>query len=173
MNKSIIHSIVLLLALFSACHRPLKVVEPAETPSPVLTAIDSLMWQKPDSALVQLLAYLDDSCCSADSDRHFAHVLLAELFYKNYYPQENHEELLQAVGYFDSVTATSGWASTRGVSLRDIFISARAHYINGVGYYENDSAVQACTEYIHTHKNRKKYQKLLQHRTEIHTFAAG
>ena len=37
--------------------------------------------------------------------------------------------------------------------------AARAHYINGVGYYENDSAVQACTEYIHTHKNRKKYQK--------------
>ena len=51
--------------------------------------------------------------------------------------------------------------------------AARAHYINGVGYYENDSAVQACTEYIHTHKNRKKYQKLLQHRPEMHIFAAG
>ena len=80
------------LLILASCQRPLKVVAPVEMPSPVLTAIDSLMWQQPDSALVQLLAYLDDSCCGADSDRHFAHVLLAELFYKNYYPQENHEE---------------------------------------------------------------------------------
>ena len=137
-----------MLLILASCQRPLKVVAPVETPSPVLTAIDSLMWQQPDSALVQLLAYLDDSCCSADSDRHFAHVLLAELFYKNYYPQENHEELLQAVEYYDSIMAGTGWESTRGVSLRDIFISARAHYINGVGYYETDSILDACQEYM-------------------------
>ena len=29
-----------------------------------------------------------------------------------------------------------------------IILSARAHYINGVGYYENDSAVEACKEYL-------------------------
>ena len=28
------------------------------------------------------------------------------------------------------------------------FLSARAHYINGVGYYEQDSVVEACREYI-------------------------
>jgi len=28
-----------------------------------------------------------------------------------------------------------------------VFLSARAHYINGVGYYERDSAVEACKEY--------------------------
>ena len=33
---------------------------------------------------------------------------------------------------------------------RDIiaFLSARAHYINGVGYYEHDSVVDACKEYL-------------------------
>ena len=28
------------------------------------------------------------------------------------------------------------------------FLAARAHYINGVGYYERDSVVQACEEYL-------------------------
>jgi tetratricopeptide (TPR) repeat protein len=30
------------------------------------------------------------------------------------------------------------------------FLTARAHYINGVGYYEQDSIVQACAEYLKT-----------------------
>lgn len=29
-------------------------------------------------------------------------------------------------------------------------LSARSHYMNGVGYYENDSVVEACKEYLHT-----------------------
>ena len=28
------------------------------------------------------------------------------------------------------------------------FLDARAYYINGVGYYENDSVVEACKEYL-------------------------
>ena len=164
---------LLALLVLAACHRDdNSLVEPQhatapQTASPVLAAIDSLAWQQPDSALVQLLAYLDDTCRDAmlasptdneDTalethsmrlyDRHYAHVLLAELFYKNDYAQTNREELLQAVDYYDSVTAVTGWAVTRDVSLNDIFLAARAHYINGVGYYETDSILDACKEYM-------------------------
>jgi len=177
MNKSIIHSIVLLLALLSACHRPLKVPEPAETPSPELLTVDSLLWQQPDSALACLVSCFD-ACTTTEYNRHYANLLLSELLYKNDYAQTNRPALRQAVAYFDSLADTRGGTDTRGASAQNampttVFLAARAHYINGVGYYENDSAVQACTEYIHTHKNRKKYQKLLQHRPEMHIFAAG
>ncbi|MBQ6771757.1 MAG: hypothetical protein IJP44_12370 [Bacteroidales bacterium] len=95
-------------------------------------------------------------------NRHYAHLLLAELLYKNDSAQTNRVELRQAVAYYDSLLRV---ADTRGVSLhrpvrRDAsnasvadtqtiaFLDARAHYINGVGYYETDSVVEACMEYI-------------------------
>ncbi len=149
-----------MMTFLASCHNAVDdYTEPQQvtaqpTVAPELEAIDSLMWQLPDTAFVRLLAYLDDTLCKADCDRHFAHVLLAELLYKNYYPQENREELLQAVDYFDSVMAGMRWADTRGadarvVSLqRDIFIAARAHYINGIGHYETDSIMDACKEYM-------------------------
>ena len=170
----------LLLALVAACHRPPKVVEPAETPSPELLTVDSLMWQQPDTALACLVSCFD-ACTTTEYNRHYANLLLSELLYKNDYAQTNRPELQQAVAYFDSLLGEapplqrgSGGFKTRPNQIDQTpFLAARAHYINGVGYYENDSAVQACTEYIHTHKNRKKYQKLLQHRIKTHIFAAG
>ena len=125
-----------------ACTRPDG--DPVETrhgsaAAPELSAIDSLMWQRPDSALMLLLPCLD-TCCAAEYDRHYANLLLAELLYKNYEPQENRAQLQQAVTYFD--------ASANNVPPTTAFLAARAHYINGVGYYEQDSAVPACKEYI-------------------------
>ena len=49
-------SVCLLLAL-ATCTPSGKVVEPVETPSPELSAIDSLMWRQPDSALAVMLDY--------------------------------------------------------------------------------------------------------------------
>ena len=172
-----------------------------------LSAIDSLMWQRPDSALCCLLPYFDTCCrdalnaspdnvlnaspdnvlnASPDNatdttrrnhcvsttayNRHYAHLLLSELLYKNDYAQTNRTELQQTVTYFDSLIADTRGVSLQGqvgccrdtsnVSVRrastknatqtNIFLDARAHYINGVGYYENDSAVQACAEYLKT-----------------------
>ena len=149
------------------------------TSSPELAAVDSLLWRQPDSALALLQDYLAcrDVTCNVSNandtiiedvaryvsttayDRHYAHLLLAELLYKNDYAQTNRAELLQTVGYFDSLTVL---ADTRGVSLRSrprrdaqrasaqniAFLDARAHYINGVGYYEHDSVVPACKEYL-------------------------
>ena len=116
-----------------------------------LQAIDSLMWRQPDSALVVMQGFAGST--EADSldvfEGHYCQVLISELLYKNYYAQSNRAELLQAVGYFDSIVGTDG-ADARGASVqeRDAFLAARAHYIDGVGYYERDSLIEACGEYL-------------------------
>ena len=165
--KAKLFSIGLFLFALAACTQRAKVSEPVEGPSSELSAIDSLMWSQPDSALLRLLPWFDTCCRDAARhistatayNRHYANLLLSELLYKNYYPQTNRTELQQALAYLDSVTML---ADTHGVSLqprprRDArrafaqniaFLDARAHYINGVGYYENDSAVPACKDYM-------------------------
>ncbi len=117
--------------LLTACHRPNVEMRYATSlrQSSELLAIDSMMWTLPDSALTCLL-----SCYDTVEDRHYANLLLAELLYKNYYEQINRAELLEAVAYYDSVSCP--------------FLAARSHYINGVGYYEHDSVVPACVEYL-------------------------
>lgn len=127
---------MVLLALMVACTPSAQIDEPAEGSSEELSAIDSLMWHQPDRALTQLQRFVVSP--EADSldefDGHYCQVLISELLYKNYYAQSNRKDLLKAVGYFDSID--------------DGFLAARAHYINGVGYAEKDSAVEACGEYL-------------------------
>ena len=134
----------------SACTRPAKVNEPAvpeqgrivEKPSPELTVIDSMIWRHADSALVMMLEFVESP--EADSldvfDGHYCQLLLSELLFKNYYSQSNREELLQAVVFFDSLPQND----------HTVFLDARAHYMNGVGYYEQDSVVPAVAEYYKT-----------------------
>ncbi len=150
--------IVVILAV-SACARSGD--DPVETRratslqinvSPELAAIDSLMWRQPDSALTLLLPWFDTCCIDAARhistatayNRHYAHVLLSELLYKNYCEQTNREDLLLAVDYFDSLCCrdVSGNVSTTA------FLDARAHYINGIGYYEHDSLAEACAQFL-------------------------
>ena len=101
-----------------------------------LENIDSLMWWRADSALAVMMEFAGSE--AADSldvfEGHYCQVLIAELLFKNDYGQSNREEVLKAVGYFDSID--------------DGFLAARAHYINGVGFYERDSVVAACGEYL-------------------------
>ena len=165
--------IMLLGLAFVACTHPAKVVEPVETPTSELSTIDSLMWHQPDSAFALLLDFA--SSPKADSldvfNGHYCQLLISELLYKNDYEQSNRPDLLEAVTYFDSLVRQApplkgGWGdippfmgvperagdskhkSTANTNL--FFLDARAHYINGVGYYENDSMVQACAEYLKT-----------------------
>ena len=122
-----------------------------------LENIDSLMWEQPDSAF----AMLQEFASSATSDGmdvfegHYCQVLIAELLFKNDYGQSNRKDLLKAVHYFDSIVGMDGAdaygkADARGAAVRerDAFLAARAHYINGVGFYERDSMVAACGEYL-------------------------
>ena len=173
--------VLLVLLLFSYCGKRETQQIDLQT-FDVLAEVDSLMWQRPDSALACLLPYFD-TCCrdvsrnvsetendgisgdvsgnvSTDYNRHYAHLLLAELLYKNDYAQTNRAELRQAVGYFDSLSLIlndHSHASWRHCGLDPqypkwddniVFLTARAHYINGVGYYEKDSVVEACAEYL-------------------------
>ena len=143
--------IVLMVAVVVSCERlPRPAATPSQRgttsprPSPpgegvasrVLESIDSLMWQRADSALAVMMEFAASP--EADSldvfEGHYCQVLIAELLYKNYYKQSNRKELVKAVGYFDSID--------------DGFLAARAHYINGAGYYERDSVVAACGEYL-------------------------
>jgi hypothetical protein len=193
MCRNVRHIVLLFLlpfALLCACQRhdtdPVETRRATSLPttiaSPELSAIDSLMWHQPDSALAFLIPYFD-TCCrdamiaspddatdfqkrrmqcvsTAEFNRHYANLLLSELLYKNDYPQTNRPTLLQAVAYFDSLTftlndtpspkrliaGTDPLSLTRNDNLS--FLTARAHYINGVGYYERDSIVPACAEYL-------------------------
>ena len=119
------------------------------------------MWKQPDSALTVMLEFAasPEADSLAEFEGHYCQMLISELLYKNYYEQSNREELLKAVDYFDSIVAADGYktdgrrdasrASAKNVQ-NIAFLDARAHYINGVGYYEKDDVVNACAEYIRT-----------------------
>ena len=159
--------IVLLLLLyhFASCNSKTQVPEPkvaeqsrnVEGPSHELQAIDSLMWKQPDSALSMLQEFVVSPEAEAldTFDGHYCQVLISELLYKNDYEQTNREDLLQAVSYFDSLVCQTPPSKGGGGIKKDLdlnpnlaFLTARAHYITGVGYYEKDSIVQACAEYL-------------------------
>ena len=160
---------IVLMVLVAGCTPPGPLSEgerlprSAATPSQrgttaheALEGIDSLMWKEADSALKVMMGFAAN--VEADSmdtfEGHYCQVMVGELLFKNYYKQSNREEVLKAVGYFDSIAGMDGAdargkADTRGVSVqRDAFLAARAHYINGVGYYERDSLIEACGEYL-------------------------
>ena len=126
----------------AAARHPLMEGEACRT----LVGIDSLMWRQADSALKVMMEFAGSE--AADSldvfEGHYCQVLIAELLFKNYYAQSNRTEVLKAVGYFDSIVNLHGAA----VQGRDAFLAARAHYINGAGYYEHDSLIEACGEYL-------------------------
>ena len=159
---------IVLMMLVMGCTPPSPLSEGERTsprPSPggegearwKLEAIDSLMWKEPDSALAVMLEFAGSA--EADSldefNGHYCQVLVAELLFKNDYGQSNRKDLLKAVHYFDSIVEMDG-ADARGVSPqrgaslqeRNVFLDARAHYINGVGHYEQGNVVQACAEYL-------------------------
>ena len=113
-----------------------------------LSEIDSLMWRQPGNAFLRLQEFASSPLAdSLDAfDQHYCQLLISELLYKNYYSQSNREELLLAVDYLDSVVECG--MRNRSEFRIISFLDARAHYIKGVGYYEMDSMVEACGEYL-------------------------
>jgi tetratricopeptide (TPR) repeat protein len=115
------------------------------------------MWHHPDSALAVMLEFAGSEAADGMDafEGHYCQVLIAELLFKNDYGQSNRAEVLKAVHFFDSIVGIDGAdahgkADARGASVqgRDAFLAARAHYINGAGYYERDSLIEACEEYL-------------------------
>ena len=163
--KTYLHIVVLLSLMVVGCARTVddRVEEVVATPSLLkLSAIDSLMWWRADSSLAVMMEFAGSEAADGMDafEGHYCHVLVAELLYKNFYKQSNRKDLLKAVAYFDSLNFTPNdtptpksliagadpLSPTRNVNI--VFLSARAHYINGVGYYEHDSIVAACGEYL-------------------------
>ena len=153
--KRIIHILNLfaVLTMMVACSQPVKVEVlevSVEGPSLELSAIDSLMWQHADNALAVMMEFAASP--EADSldafNGHYCQLLISELLSKNYYGQSNRAELLQAVSYFDSLCCRDVARRVSTTNPMITFLSARAHYIDGAGYYERDSVVAACSEYL-------------------------
>ena len=144
-------SLLFLLLLFSYCGKEGKQqFEPqGSSAHTALAEIDSLMWRQPDSAFDLLLQFVGSP--EADGldtyNGHYCQLLISELLYKNDCEQTNREDLQKAVTYFDSIMQVP--EPVEGPSFkRNVFLTARAHYITGVGYYERDSLVEACAEYL-------------------------
>ncbi len=163
MNKCLnVIGIMLVLLLFPYCGRQdaRQMEWQGGTAHATLAEIDSLMWRRADSAFVLLQEFVvSPEAEELDTfDGHYCQLLISELLYKNDCEQTNRKELLQAVAYFDSLVCgapplqrgAGGLKTPQSPEYNDnlTFLTARAHYINGVGYYEQDSIVQACAEYL-------------------------
>ena len=148
----------LLLTLVVSCNKPEPepVVEPLPfTISDTLLRIDSLMQHDADSALIMLMSFRPTEGSGEISYKfndNYQSLLLAEALYKTYNPQLNRYKnetfqetsLQDAMRYFDSLAIH--YPNDDDITM----LSARSHYMNGVGFYENDSVVEACKEYLHT-----------------------
>ena len=140
----------MIVALFIAgCGNRYNVAEQPIPLAPDLLHIDSLMQSSPDSALQTLLSCHSEyevRGTSSDINSHYQALLTSEALYKTYNPQTNIAALQSATHYFDSM------ASCHTDNDDVILLSARSHYMNGAIFYENDSVVEACKEYLHTLK---------------------
>ncbi len=106
-----------------------------------LQDIDTLLQHDAANALQKLLSF---DTQSAIFNENYHKLLLAESLFKTDNPQYYRIELQAAMQYFDSLAEI--YPKNDDITL----LSARSHYMNGVGYYENDSVVEACKEYLHT-----------------------
>ena len=155
MNKCLnVIGVVLALLLFSYCGRE-RMQRPkgqGSSAHAALAGIDSLMWRRADSAFAVLQEFVvGPEAEELDTfDGHYCQVLISELLYKNDCEQTNREDLLQAVDFFDSLIVNKNDANKREVvtQKQNVFLDVRAHYINGVGYYELGNVVHACAEYL-------------------------
>ena len=146
--------ILLVLLLFPYCGG--REVQPSKgkdnNAHAALAGIDSLMWRRADSAFVLLQEFVvsPEAEKLETFDGHYCQLLISELLYKNDCEQTNREDLLQAVDFFDSLIVNKNDANKREVvtQKQNVFLDVRAHYINGVGYYELGNVVHACAEYL-------------------------
>jgi hypothetical protein len=112
-----------------------------------LQNIDTLLQYNAADALQKLLSCHSEyevRGTSLNYNDSYRYLLLSEALYKTDNPQYYRNELQTAMQYFDSI-------AQRYPANDDLTVlSARSHYMNGVGFYENDSVVDACKEYLHT-----------------------
>ena len=141
----ILLTIVSVLLLSCAEKQPESVIaEPEPLPFEFdenLQNIDTLLQSDATTALQELLSF---DTLNAIFNENYHQLLLSEALYKTDNPQYYRNELQAAMQFFDSLAAHYPTYDDLTV------LSARSHYMNGVGFYESDSIVEACKEYLHT-----------------------
>ncbi len=143
--------IFLIVAVFLAsCGKHSDITDCQMHTNTELLHIDFLMQYDADSALMCLMSFRPERNemersgeISSIFNENYHSLLLSEALYKTDNPQ-NRIELQTAMHYFDSLAEKH--PQNDDITL----LSARSHYMNGVGYYENDSVVEACKEYLKT-----------------------
>ncbi len=191
--RILVHRIVVLLGIMWMLAGCGNLTSPRPSPRGeggacrTLVLVDSLMWQQPDSAfaLLQTFAASPEADSLDGFEGHYFQLLVSELLYKNDCQQTNRKDLLRAVVYFDSLTLSLNDKNRsrrphRGLDPRSpnrndelVFLTARTHYINGVGYYERDSVMEACAEYIktlETMEERFEENELIGHRARFMSY---
>ena len=138
--------------MFVACSKPEPepvVAEPEPLPFEFdenLQNIDTLLQHNATTALQELLSFRapQERGTSSNINAHYQALLTSEALYKTDNPQYYRNELQAAMWFFDSLAVL--YPTNDDLTV----LSARSHYMNGVGFYENDSIVEACKEYLHT-----------------------
>gem|GEM_PF-2620463 len=144
-------SYIILTLFLAACGNKADITAQSPPLDSDLLHIDSLMQHDADSALQALLSFRAERNemersgeISSIFNENYRSLLLSEALYKTYNHQSDIAALQSATHYFDSL-------AVKHPNNDDIImLSARSHYMNGAIFYENDSIIKTCKEYLHT-----------------------
>ena len=112
-----------------------------------LVLCDSLLQHYADSAMICLTSFRPTEGSGEIShtfNANYQSLLISEALYKTDNPQYYRSDLQDAMRRFDSLYAV--YPANDDL----VMLAARSHYMNGVGFYEDDSVVDACREYLKT-----------------------
>ena len=141
---------VLSVMLSSCVEHHETAVEPQPLPfafDESLVLCDSLLQHDADSAMMCLTSLRPTEGSGEIShtfNANYQSLLISEALYKTDNPQYYRSDLQDAMRCFDSLYAV--YPANDDLAM----LAARSHYMNGVGFYEDDSVVDACREYLKT-----------------------
>lgn len=166
--------IIVLCSFLTSCSK-FNLFPQVETPyhHGILKAISDTITNHPEDALT-LLNSIDKPIIDNDfseQEYHEYQTLLSEALYKNYYDQTNHNEIIIACSYFDSLSALYPQ------NIEITFLFSKTLYYKAVGFEELDKTKEAFNSYLKSLEsidkikiNKKKVNKKLHN--EIQHFKA-
>lgn len=155
-----------IFGIFSTSCSKTSIYSQAETPYhfEILKTINDTITNNPEYAF-KLIKNIDNLIIENEfstQEYHEYQVLLSESYYKNYYNQINHNEVINACNYFDSLT------SSFPKNIEIIFLNSKALYYKAVGFEELEKTKDAFKSYLNSlelldnlNLNKKKINKKL------------
>lgn len=165
--------------IFSISCSKVNIFSKTETPYhyEILKIINDTITNHPEEAL-KLLNKIDNLIVENDfseQEYHEYQILLSEVNYKNFYNQTNHNEVINASNYFDSLTLLYP------KDLEIIFLNAKALYYKAVGFEELEKTKDAFKSYLKSlelldnikpnkmKSNKKQYDEIQHFKALIYT----